>query len=74
LINCLDSASGNSQDHAYGQYGIPISFTYEMRGSGDYGNFGFFLPPEYIIPNAEEVMESFIGLVRRARDFGRFPN
>jgi len=43
-----------------------------MRGNGDYGNFGFFLPPEYIIPNAEEVMESFIGLVKKAKEFGRF--
>lgn len=43
-----------------------------MRGSGDYGNFGFFLPPEYIIPNAEEVLESLIGLVQKAREFGRF--
>jgi carboxypeptidase A len=68
----LYSASGNAQDHAYGQYGIPISFTYEMRGNGDYGNFGFFLPPEYIIPNAAEVMESFIGLVTKAKEFGRF--
>lgn len=44
-----------------------------MRGTGDYGNYGFFLPPEHIIPNAEEVLESFIGLVKKAReDFGRF--
>lgn len=73
IFDYLDSASGNSQDHAYGQYGIPISYTYEMRGTGDYGNYGFFLPPEHIIPNAEEVLESFIGLVKKARDdFGRF--
>lgn len=43
-----------------------------MRGNGDYGNYGFFLPPEHIIPNAEEVLESFIGLVEKAREFGKF--
>ncbi|KAL7013596.1 hypothetical protein ACKWTF_015485 [Chironomus riparius] len=67
----LYAASGNSQDNAYGQYGIPLSYTYEMRGSGDYGNYGFFLPPEFIISNSEEVLESFIGLVRKARGFGK---
>lgn len=59
-------------DHAYGRYNIPISYTIEMRGNGDYGNHGFFLPPEFIIPNAEEILESFVGLVQKAREFGRF--
>jgi hypothetical protein len=45
-----------------------------MRGSGNYGNFGFFLPPEFIIPNAEEILEAFIGLVQKAREFGRLTN
>ncbi|KAG5675035.1 hypothetical protein PVAND_004974 [Polypedilum vanderplanki] len=66
----LYEASGNSQDHAYGKYKIPISYTYEMRGSGSYGNFGFFLPPEFIIPNAEEMLEAFLGLVSKAREYG----
>lgn len=65
-----DSASGNSQDHAYGHYNIPISYTYEMRGV-NLG--GFVLPPEHIIPNAEEILESYIGLVQKAREFNRFP-
>jgi hypothetical protein len=41
-----------------------------MRGSGTYGNFGFFLPSEFIVPNGEEVLESLIGLVQKAREFG----
>ena len=43
-----------------------------MRGSGDYGNYGFNLPPQFILPNAEEVLESYIGLVVKAREYGRF--
>lgn len=66
-----DAASGNAQDHAYGHFNIPLSFTFEMRGNGAYGHFGFFLPPEFIIPNAEEILESYIGLVQKAREFGR---
>lgn len=41
-----------------------------MRGNGDYGNYGFFLPPEFILPNAREVFQAFIGLVQKAREFG----
>lgn len=41
-----------------------------MRGSGDYGDFGFFLPPRFIVPNAEEVLEGLKGLVQEARKFG----
>lgn len=69
-----DATSGTAPDHAFGHYNIPLTFTYEMRGSGDYGDFGFFLPPEFIIPNAEEILEALIGLVQKAREFGRFVN
>ena len=41
-----------------------------MRGDGDYGNFGFFLPPKFIVPNSEEVLEGLKGLVQKAREFG----
>ena len=65
-----DAASGISVDHAFGEHKIPIGYTYEMRGSGDYGRFGFFLPPEFIVPNAEEILNSLVGLVTQAREFG----
>lgn len=45
----------------------------EMRGNGPYGNFGFVLPPEHILPNSREVLKGFIALIRDARRFGRFP-
>ena len=41
-----------------------------MRGSGTYGNFGFFLPAEFIIANGVEIMNSLVGLVAKAREFG----
>lgn len=66
----LDAASGITIDHAYGEHGIPITYTYEMRGNGAYGNYGFFLPPEFIIPNAVEVVNSLIGMVMQARELG----
>ena len=69
-IEELYAASGVSVDHAYGHHKIPIAYTYEMRGNGDYGRFGFFLPKELIIPNAEEVLDSLKGLVQKAREFG----
>lgn len=65
-----DAASGISVDHAYGEHNIPIAYTFEMRGNGDYGNYGFFLPERFIIPNSEEILQGIIGLVERSRDLG----
>jgi hypothetical protein len=72
-IEVLYATSGTSVDHAYGHHGIKVAYTYEMRGSGDYGNYGFFLPAEFIIPNAEEVLDSLKGLVSKAREYGHLP-
>lgn len=67
-----DASTGTSRDHTHGHYGIPISFTVEMRGNGPYGNYGFVLPAQFIIPNAEEVWQGLIAMVKKAREFGRF--
>lgn len=69
MILSTDAGSGVSVDHAYGHHNIPIGYTFEMRGSGSYGNFGFFLPPQFIIPNGREIVASLIGLVEKAREF-----
>jgi carboxypeptidase A len=66
----LYAASGVSPDHAYGAHGIPIAYTYEMRGNGAYGNFGFQLPPAHIIPNGDEVTHSLGAMVQKARERG----
>lgn len=65
-----DSASGISVDHAYGHHKIPITYTYEMRGTGFYGDYGFFLPPQFILPNAIEIVESLIAMVHKSREYG----
>ena len=44
-------ASGGSMDWALGVAGIPYSFGMELR---DTGLHGFLLPPDQIIPTAEE--------------------
>jgi len=44
-------ASGGSLDWALGEAGIPYSYGMELR---DTGRYGFLLPPEQIIPTAEE--------------------
>jgi hypothetical protein len=69
-IEALYAASGTSVDHAYGHHKISIAYTYEMRGGLDQENFGFFLWSKFIIPNAEEVLDSLKGLVSKAREYG----
>ncbi|XP_055599535.1 zinc carboxypeptidase-like [Uranotaenia lowii] len=50
-------ASGGSIDWVKSTYDIPIVFVYELR---DTGAHGFLLPPEQIIPTAEETLDSVI--------------
>lgn len=60
-------ASGVAPDWTYGDQGV-LAYTYELR---DTGQFGFILPPDQIIPNAEEVLPAMITLgteVARVRD------
>uniref|UniRef100_A0A336K8H3 Zinc carboxypeptidase A 1 n=1 Tax=Culicoides sonorensis TaxID=179676 RepID=A0A336K8H3_CULSO len=68
-LNVLYAASGISIDWAKGVYDVPFSFTYEFR---DKGKLGFLLPADQIIPNAEEVLDSLIEFVAKARDLGYF--
>ena len=44
-------ALGGSMSWALGEAGIPYSYGMELR---DTGRYGFLLPPEQIIPTAEE--------------------
>lgn len=45
-------ASGGSMDWTLGEAGVPYSMAMELR---DTGLYGFLLPPNQIIPTAEEV-------------------
>ena len=46
---------------------MPLVYSFELR---DQGYYGMLLPPEQIIPNAEEVLDSLIVLFQEARKFG----
>ena len=51
-VSCiLYECSGISVDWATGEAGIKYAITMELRDRGEYG---FVLPPEEIIPTAEE--------------------
>uniref|UniRef100_A0A1Y9H2W6 Peptidase M14 domain-containing protein n=1 Tax=Anopheles dirus TaxID=7168 RepID=A0A1Y9H2W6_9DIPT len=58
-------ASGISVDWAFAVAGIPLSYTFELR---DQGEFGFVLPAEQIVPNAQELLEAFVALIDEARN------
>nr|XP_019549775.2 zinc carboxypeptidase-like [Aedes albopictus] len=62
-------ASGISVDWAYGAAQIPLAYTFELR---DQVQYGFILPADQIIPNAEEVLAAFIGMIDEARVLGYF--
>lgn len=50
-----------------------MGFTYEFRNQGDDGEYyGFVAPPSEIKPNAEEVLQSLIGLTDKAKELGYF--
>ncbi|KAL7013192.1 hypothetical protein ACKWTF_015248 [Chironomus riparius] len=69
-VDILYVASGTTPDHIYGVYNTTLAYTYEMR----HANTGsrFVLPPEQIIPNAEEILESIMGMVAKATELNYF--
>lgn len=60
-------ASGSSMDWVKATLKLPVTFTYELR---DTGRYGFLLPPNQIIPNGEEVMDSLVAMFKEATRFG----
>ncbi|GAB0094440.1 zinc carboxypeptidase-like [Sergentomyia squamirostris] len=62
-------STGTSVDWAYGEAGIQVGYTYEMR---DIGFYGFILPANQIIPNAIEVLQSMIALLDESERLGYF--
>lgn len=68
-MHSLYIATGTSGDWAYAGAGIDLTFAYEFR---DNGTYGFLLPPDQIIPNSIEVMQSFIALLEESERLGYF--
>ncbi|XP_065072618.1 zinc carboxypeptidase-like [Ochlerotatus camptorhynchus] len=62
-------ASGISVDWAYGAAQIPLAYTFELR---DQVQYGFILPADQIVPNAEEVLAAFAGMIDEAGVLGYF--
>lgn len=63
FILFADSVSGSSMDWVKNTFKVPIVYTYELR---DKGTFGFLLPPDQIIPNSQEVMDSIVAMFKEA--------
>lgn len=66
-ISNLYIATGSSPDWAYGAADIKLTYAYEFR---DNGTYAFLLPPEQIIPNSIEVMQSLIGMIDESERLG----
>ncbi|ETN58891.1 zinc carboxypeptidase [Anopheles darlingi] len=60
-------ASGIAVDWAFAVGGIQLAYTFELR---DQVEFGFILPAEQIVPNAQELLEGFIAIVDEAKVLG----
>uniref|UniRef100_A0A182LX23 Peptidase M14 domain-containing protein n=1 Tax=Anopheles culicifacies TaxID=139723 RepID=A0A182LX23_9DIPT len=60
-------ASGGSVDWVKGVLRTPLVYAYELR---DLGQFGFVLPPEQIIPTAEETLDSIIVILEEGANYG----
>jgi len=56
----LDVASGVTVDHYYDNEGVIYTYTIELR---DTGRYGFELPPEYILPTAQETWNGLKAMI-----------
>lgn len=71
VVELLYVASGSSPDHAYGVYNTSLAYTYEFRaGVGTASRF--ILPPEEIKDNSEEILDSLVALIVKAKELGYF--
>ncbi|CAD7086390.1 unnamed protein product [Hermetia illucens] len=62
-------AAGSSVDWAYGEVGIKVAYTYELRPSSSSSN-GFVLAASQIIPTGQETVDSLIALFKAAESKG----
>ncbi|XP_073950183.1 zinc carboxypeptidase-like [Choristoneura fumiferana] len=68
-LEILYAVSGSSFDWVKGVANVPIVYLFELR---DVGLYGFLLPPEDIIPNNEEIMDSLVEMDRVTRQLGYY--
>ncbi|XP_035901544.1 zinc carboxypeptidase-like [Anopheles stephensi] len=67
IAEAIYVASGGSIDWVKGVHQIPLVYAYELR---DLGQYGFVLPPEQIIPTAEETLDSIIVILEEGANYG----
>merc|ERR1711915_1073224 len=60
IADVIYLAAGGSSDWAYDSVGVQYTYALELR---DTGNWGFLLPPEQILPTAEETLAGIIAAV-----------
>ncbi|XP_018393719.1 PREDICTED: zinc carboxypeptidase-like [Cyphomyrmex costatus] len=62
-----DLQGGSSTDYVAGFLNKTIVYLYKLRDINDYG---FLLPPEYIIPTGEETLDSLVAMINFSILFG----
>ncbi|XP_053678721.1 uncharacterized protein LOC128729091 [Anopheles nili] len=67
IAEAIYVASGGSIDWVKGVLRTPLVYAYELR---DLGRFGFVLPPDQIIPTAEETLDSIIVILEEGANYG----
>uniref|UniRef100_A0A1A9X3N1 Zinc carboxypeptidase A 1 n=1 Tax=Glossina brevipalpis TaxID=37001 RepID=A0A1A9X3N1_9MUSC len=71
LIETIYPSSGGSVDWAYNVHGIPIAYTFELRGPPESEDM-FILPAEEILPTAQEAFAAIRSIVEGAADKGYY--
>uniref|UniRef100_A0A182WF36 Zinc carboxypeptidase A 1 n=1 Tax=Anopheles minimus TaxID=112268 RepID=A0A182WF36_9DIPT len=67
IAEAIYVASGGSIDWVKGVHQTPLVYAYELR---DLGRYGFVLPPDQIIPTAEETLDSIIVILEEGANYG----
>uniref|UniRef100_A0AAG5DJS0 Zinc carboxypeptidase A 1 n=1 Tax=Anopheles atroparvus TaxID=41427 RepID=A0AAG5DJS0_ANOAO len=67
IAEAIYVASGGSIDWVKGVLRTPLVYAYELR---DLGRYGFVLPPDQIIPTAEETLDSIIVILEEGAAYG----
>ncbi|XP_055587008.1 zinc carboxypeptidase-like [Uranotaenia lowii] len=65
--------SGDSVDWVYVECGVPVAYTFELRGPSNSTNL-FVLPADEIIPTGQEILAAYIAMLNTARDLGYYSN
>ncbi|XP_030028982.2 zinc carboxypeptidase [Manduca sexta] len=67
VVEVIDRITGLTADWVKEHLKVPLVYMYELRDKGTYGHL---IPPELILPSAEETTDSIIDLIHQAKRFG----